>query len=65
MAGQDETPRRPYVGAEAHECKRQAEQILTEDEHRPDGRAARAMAWALLAVSAELHIICKETRKGR
>jgi hypothetical protein len=66
MAGEGVTaPRRPYVGAEAHECKQQAEQLLADDEGRADVRAGRAIAWALLAVAAELHIIRKEIRKGR
>jgi hypothetical protein len=64
MASESEaTPRRPYVGAEAHQCKQQAEQILADDADRGEGRTGRAIAWALLAVAAELHIIRKEIRK--
>ncbi|WP_406262570.1 hypothetical protein OIA45_39760 [Streptomyces chartreusis] len=51
-----EAPERPFVAREAHECKQRA-----EDESRPTGDR---MAWAMLAVAAELHIIRKELRRS-
>ena len=51
-----EAPTRPFVASEAHECKQRA-----EDETRPAGDR---LAWAMLAVAAELHIIRKQLRRG-
>lgn len=61
MAGDEATPRRPYVAAEAHECKRHAEEMLSGIN--PVGNVGAAIAWSLLAVAAELHLIRKQRRK--
>ncbi|WP_432135872.1 hypothetical protein [Streptomyces sp. bgisy154] len=63
MAGPDgAAPRRPYVARAADECKERAEQHL--DGINPTGNVGGAIAWALLAVAAELHIIRKTLRRG-
>ncbi|MDN3021540.1 hypothetical protein [Streptomyces sp. S.PB5] len=53
----------PFVASEAHECKRRAEAFLGQGETDID--IPRAIAWGLLAVAAELHIIRKELRRKR
>lgn len=57
MTGREgaESPQRPYVGQEAHECKRRAE--------NPELPVAERQVWATLAVAAELHIIRKTQRR--
>ncbi|MFM9634381.1 hypothetical protein ACKI10_43370 [Streptomyces galilaeus] len=55
MAGDETTPRRPHVAAEAHECKQHA-----EDEYLS---ASERQVWATLAVAAELQLIRKQLRK--
>ncbi|QQM45009.1 hypothetical protein [Streptomyces liliifuscus] len=60
MAAEDErpdTPRRPHVALEAHECKQRA-----EDHYK---RMDERLVWAVLAVAAELHLIRKEKRRAR
>uniref|UniRef100_A0AAU2A0N5 Uncharacterized protein n=1 Tax=Streptomyces sp. NBC_00093 TaxID=2975649 RepID=A0AAU2A0N5_9ACTN len=56
-AGEETSPRRPHVAAEAHECKQRA-----EDENLP---VDERQVWATLAVAAELHILRKEKRRSR
>lgn len=52
-----DTPRRPHVALEAHECKERAEDQAKRLEER--------LVWAVLAVAAELHLIRKEKRRSR
>lgn len=56
MDGLHPLPPQPYVGADAHECRKRA-----EDESRS---AADRQVWATLAVAAELRIIRKLKRRG-
>ncbi|MGW1035007.1 hypothetical protein ACWD4Z_22825 [Streptomyces antibioticus] len=61
MAADETAPRRPYAAADAHECKQRAEEILGQSNAHY--HVGRAVAWALLAVAAELHIIRKQMRR--
>ncbi|WP_340382324.1 hypothetical protein U5640_36385 [Streptomyces sp. SS7] len=56
MAADPVEPQRPYVGAEAHECKQRAEDARLPLNER--------QVWAMLAVAAELRIIRKHLRRG-
>lgn len=58
MAGADQR-RQPDVPP--HECQRRAEEFLGLGEVDVD--VPRAIAWALLAIAGELHIIRKEQRR--
>ena len=57
--------RRPYSGADAHECRRHAEDLLAHQNASQVGFMGRAIAWALLAIAAELRIIRKLQRRER
>lgn len=46
---------RPYIAAEAHECKRRAEDPKLPTDER--------LVWAQLAVAAELAVIRKQLRR--
>lgn len=52
---------RPYRAREPHECKQRAEAFLGLGDVDVD--VPRAIAWGLLAVAAELHIIRKGIRR--
>lgn len=54
-------PSRPHIALEAHECKQRAEELLNTGS--PNANGPDAIAWALLAVAGELHIIRKELRR--
>lgn len=54
---------RGFIASEAHACKQRAEELLGLGEK--DADIPRAIAWGLLAVAAELHIIRKELRRKR
>lgn len=58
-----DAPARPFIASEAHECKQRAEAFLGLGERDVD--VPRAIAWGLLAVAAELHIIRRELRRRK
>jgi len=60
--GGDRPERTRLPQASAQECRRRAEDFLGLGDVDVD--VPRAIAWGLLAVAAELHIIRKQLRKG-